>query len=74
MLFVDHVYELVLEEVEMFIATFMGPSLDSSAKSVLGPWLGSDFDRGSVIFVVLQEALGLMRKIGEVGKVSSATS
>lgn len=67
MLFVDHVYELVLKEFEVFIATFMGSSLDSSAKSVLGPWLGSDLDRGSVILVVLQEALGVMRKIGEVG-------
>ena len=55
------------------MAALVGPSLDGGAQPALGPRFGSDFDRGTVSLVVLEEALCGMLKIGEVGEISSAT-
>ena len=41
----------------MFMTAFVRSSLDGSAQLVLGPWLGADFERGTVTLVVREEAL-----------------
>ena len=75
MLLVYHVYEFLFKEVNVLVAALMGSSLNGSPELMFCPgFVGSEFDRGSVTFVMLKEALGGVGEIGQVCEISSASS
>jgi len=74
LLLVYHVYEFLFKEVNVLVAALVGSSLNGSLELMFCPGFGSEFDRGSVTFVMLKEALGGVGEIGQVCEISSASS
>jgi hypothetical protein len=54
LLLVDHIYKFLFEEIEVLLAALVGSSFDGGSQLMLGPWLGGNFDRSTVTFVVLK--------------------
>jgi hypothetical protein len=69
---VDHVNKFFIKEVYVIMTRAMGSSKKSFFDLGWRPRLGGKFDRGTVVLVVTEDALGWMGKIedGEVAAFS----
>ena len=72
--FVDHVDELLMEEIDVVVARAMGTSVECVEELLFRPWWCFESDRGTMLLKMVQQLVGRMGQRTSVGKVVTWTA